>query len=238
MSKIIVGINTLSTLEQPVYANHCQFWYRLGRETNHDFFFNAPRRQSIDRMRNITAKTALEQGCDYILFIDDDVVIQLDALQKLISCNADIAAGWTLIRGYPFENMFFRFIPGDKTALKNVQDEDVPLDNSIISVDAVGFSCCLIKVDLVRKLQPPYFVTGPYNTEDIYFCMKAQQEFPDTKIVVHTGIKTSHNLGPEFLDPLNKKFYKQYMEALEPSLLKSNSDENLERGDKYLESLR
>ena len=92
--KILVGVNTLTAVSQPIYSNHCQFWYRFGRSyPQFDFMLNNPRRMSIDNMRNMTAKVALENDVDYILFIDDDVLVPIDTLGRLLACDADIAAG-------------------------------------------------------------------------------------------------------------------------------------------------
>lgn len=212
--KIIVGVNTLTSVDTLAYSNHCQMWFRFGRGYQDiDFILNHPRRMSIDNMRNMTAKVALDNNCDYILFLDDDVLVPIDGLRRLLQCEADIAAGWTIIRGYPFKNMFFRFQDEAKTQLENWSD---PVEEGILKCDAVGFSFALIKVDLLRKVKPPYFVTGPYNTEDIYFCMKVRQSLPDATIVVDTSVKTSHILGPELIDPLSKELYKDYYEKLFP----------------------
>lgn len=169
-------------------------------------------------MRNQTAKFALEAECDYLLFVDDDVVIPTNALDRLLACEADIAAGHTIIRGYPFLNMHFRHPDGDKNSLENVphsaHTELAP--GEILPVDAVGFSCALIDMKLLRKVPAPWFVTGPNNTEDIYFCMKSRHLFPETKIVVDTGVKTCHALGTEYIDPDNRELYKKYCEEAWP----------------------
>ena len=213
---VLVGVNTLTSVSQPIYSNHCQFWYRLGRSyPDFDFILNNPRRMSIDNMSNMTAKVALMNNVDYILFIDDDVLVPIDTLGRLVACDADIAAGWTLIRGYPYKNMFFKFTDETKRALQNWEDP-VMNERGLYDVDAVGFSCCLIKMDLLKKVSQPYFVTGPYNTEDIYFCLKAKTEFPETKIVVDPNVMTSHILGLEAIDPITKEAYKRYFETLYP----------------------
>lgn len=218
--KIIIGINTLTQVSQPIYSNHCQFWYRLGKERPQDtFMLNNPLRMSIDNMRNMTAKVALENDCDYIFFIDDDILVPFDALDKLLACEAEIAAGWTCIRGYPYKNMFFRYTDVAKTNLVPFEDIEVGVKEPF-DVDAVGFSCCLIKVDLLRKMQPPYFVTGPYNTEDIYFCIEAKKQFPDIKIVVDPKVITSHLVRQLFVDPINKTALKVYEEMMNPDLCK------------------
>lgn len=218
--RILVGVNTLTAVSQPVYSNHCQFWYRLGRQYPHiDFMLNNPRRMSIDNMRNMTAKVALDNDIDYIFFLDDDVLTPIDTLGQLLACDADVAAGWTLIRGYPYKNMFFKYQDEAKIALTNWQDP-VKSEDGLFHVDAVGFSCCLLKMEHLRKVSQPYFVTGPYNTEDIYYCIKSKKEIPDTKIIVHPGVMTAHILGLEAIDPLTRGAYKTYFETLYPEAIK------------------
>lgn len=242
--KMLIGINTLSAIDQPVYANHIQFFFRLGRhfpETD-TFAIMTPRRFSIDRMRNMAAKLALEAEYDYILFIDDDVIVPIDCLKKMLAADKDIVAGHTLIRGYPFNSMIFKHpTPEEKGQLIHYNEwKDAELDEKgLLNVDAVGFSCCLIKTSLLRKLSPPFFVTGPNHTEDIYFCMKARQFVPETSIFVDPSIKTMHNLGSEYIGPDNKQFYhdyyvKTYNDFDDP---KKPKDDAGDRGQTYLDSI-
>jgi hypothetical protein len=220
--KVMIGVNTLTSVSREVYSNHMQFYFRFGRSMqDFDFILNNPSRMSIDAMRNMTAKTALANDCDYLVFIDDDVCVPIDFLSRLIMSGADIAAGWTVIRGYPFKNMIFRFIDEEHRQLQHWDENDFPenVPNGWLACDAVGFSCVLIKCDLLRKVDPPYFVTGPYNTEDIYFCLKAKETVPECRIITDIHVKTSHCLGNEFIDPLNKILYKKYVEDLNPALL-------------------
>lgn len=234
--KTFIGINTLTAVEQIVYSNHIGFFYRLGKHFPNDTFaLHTPRRMSIDRMRNATAKIAIENNYDYLMFIDDDVVIPMNMFDRLLAANKDIVAGWTVIRGYPFENMFFKF--DDKRNLVNVKD--VERKSGIIDVDAIGFSTALIKVDLLKQIPPPWFVTGPTNTEDIYFCLKARRYVPECTISVDTDIETAHILGPEFIAPWNKKDYSDYFKLQNPELVEPAQmnfiEKSGDRGASYLE---
>lgn len=177
---IVIGVNTLTSVDQAVYSNHCQFWYRLGKEfPDYRFILIHPRRMSIDSMRNMAAKVAVDANADYLMFVDDDVILPLDTMKRLLACDADIAAGWTIIRGYPFENMFFQY--GDEARLSLMKPKNpVAAEDGLFHVDAVGFSCVLIKVSLLKKVPVPYFVTGPFHTEDVYFCIKAEHELRKT----------------------------------------------------------
>lgn len=218
MPKILIGINTLDSVEQMAYSNHMQFFFRCGRSTTHDYILANPRRMSIDRMRNMCGRIVAENAdITHLLFIDDDVLIPFDTVDRLLACDADIAAGWTLIRGFPFQNMFFKY-----TTENNLQNWDAPelSDDKLFHVDAVGFSCALIKADVIRNTPSPWFITGGYNTEDIYFCIKAQQEAEKRggklKIVVEPTVITRHILGPETIDPLNKEPFTEYMRKTRP----------------------
>lgn len=171
---------------------------------------------NIDNMRNMAAKMAIEYDCDYLCFIDDDVLVPFNAIDQLLQCDADVAAGWTIIRGWPYKNMFFRWTDEAKTSLENWPSDDVPV--GVIDVDAVGFSCALIKVSLLKAVEKPFFVTGPYNTEDIYFCVKARLANPNCSIRVNADLKTFHKLDSLFVSPDNRAALKDYEEAVNPEL--------------------
>lgn len=230
----MVGVNTLTAVDQSVYANHCQFWFRLGRSMpDYEFALNAPRRASIDRMRNQTAELALAHNFDYVCFVDDDVLVPITGLQSLLAADKDIVAGWTIIRGYPFDNMFFKW---DEKGTGLNRWNDPPKETGLLEVGAVGFSFVLIKTSVLRQVPPPFFVTGPSNTEDIYFCVKAQKYVKDVSIYVDLDVKTSHCLGSEFIDPLNKASYTEYFKKTFPEMIESPGTKA--RADGYLNMIK
>lgn len=249
---IAIGINSLTVSQQPAYSNHMQVFFRLGR--NHpdiNFCFINPPRMSIDRMRNMAAEVTLNNEFDYLLFIDDDVLVpimssvalspnaelvklkpQLDWLGKLLAADKDIVAGDVMIRGYPFNHMAFRYTR-DKQGLLPIR-EWKKKDPTIAPVDAVGFSLCLIKTSLLKKIEKPYFVTGITNTEDIYFCMKARQVDPKCTIAVDRSIVCQHILWPEMIGPDNVKIYRRYYEQYYGKPVKESKD----RGASYLKIVK
>jgi hypothetical protein len=189
---------------------------------------------SIDRMRNLSAEVALDIEATHLLFIDDDVLLPqpFDFLDKLIALDTDIAAADVLIRGYPFQHMIFMWNK-DKTGLAPLNK--IPRKKGPISCGAVGFSTCLIKTGLLKKLSKPYFITGVSNTEDIYFCIKAQEEAPNVKIVADTSIVCGHILWSEIISEDNKKNYTKYWDSQygKPGIAEENF-----RGPKYLAEVR
>lgn len=239
--KIVVGINSLTNTLYESYTNHIQFFFRLGRLYPHiDFALVNPARMSIDRMRQLTARTALDIGADYLLFVDDDILVESEGLQQLIDCNADIAAGKVVIRGYPFDWMIFKRKGDNLFSCKTLPERGVD------PCDAVGFSFCLIKVSLLQKIptgNQPYFVTGLNNTEDIYFCVRARQADPKCTIVCACDTLCGHILWPEVMDSRNRAAYTKYYEEMNPHVKKQYKEEEQKkkknhRGDRGLEYLR
>jgi hypothetical protein len=232
--KIVVGTNTLTEIQQPAYVNHCQFWFRLGRSYPQiDFIFSAPPRMSIDRMRNMTAKMAIQANADYVLFIDDDVLVPPNhGLQQLFDCNSDIAAGRVCVRGWPFDYMVFN---KSKEDIEGLYIQNTLPEEGIIDCDAVGFSFALIKVSLLKRMTEPWFITGTNHTEDIYFCKRARNIDSQTSIKVNCDCNCGHILWPEVLYESNREAYKEYMLKMNPGLIpQPTSKEAQYRGEEYL----
>lgn len=220
--KICVASNLLQNTIPEVFSSITSEFYFLGRDKEIDSvlqFF--PQRMTIDRCRNEAAKYAMANECDWLVFVDDDMVLTPGTIKNLVKTDYDIVMAHTYIRGNPFQPMSFinkptesephiiNLFPMDDDLIEAGKDE-----NGITPCYAVGFACCAIRVDLLLNLQPPYFVTGPANTEDIYFCLRAKQEIGDhVKIGVHTKYPTWHQVERLFVGAGNVKelreFYKQ-----------------------------
>ncbi len=222
--KILLGINTLTEVNQAAYMNHMILSYRLGRSYNKfDFGICAPRRMAIDNMRNFCAKAAIEGDFDYLWFIDDDVLVDQFALQNLLALKSDIAAGITLVRGYPYEPMLFSFDPKRQTPHLREYESLAHRDGSIRREDglnAVGFSCCLIKTSLLEKVEPPWFLTGPGFTEDVFFCQRANSYKKNLTLAASIKVQTEHILGSETISQASRAARMKYDEAMNPKLLK------------------
>jgi glycosyltransferase involved in cell wall biosynthesis len=108
--RVFVLVNTLQSVNSNVYANHCHFFtYSAKNIPGIKFEFWTPERMAIDTARNTAAQMAMEMNCDYLMFIDDDVMVPPDTLEKLLLADKDIIAGLVIIRGYPFNNMAFKY---------------------------------------------------------------------------------------------------------------------------------
>jgi hypothetical protein len=133
----------------------------------------------IHDLRTKIAQDALTIDPDYLFWIDDDMRFPPDALFRLLAHDKQIVGA-----NYPT-----RAIPIQATA--KMQDPngidfwDVPTKPGEIGlqeVSAIGFGCVLIRADLFKNLEAPWFsmpyspAKGRHMGEDVYFCLHAKHQ--------------------------------------------------------------
>jgi hypothetical protein len=230
--KILIGTNVLTSVHHLAYASHCQFWYRLGKKHPEvQFYFMPPGRMSIDNMRNAAAKVALELECDYLMFIDDDMLLHPETFESLLKADKDIVMALTFIRGGDFPPMFFKRVQKDGGYdLTHYLDWQDNIDkDGLVEAAAIGFATVLIKTHLLKKLEPPYFLTAGGHTEDVYFCCRVKAEIGEqVGIFVDTKVPTGHILEPEIAHVTTveklREYHKKEVKAV-----------TVDRGQEYLE---
>lgn len=146
--------------------------------------------------RNSLVRTAVDEKCDYILFIDADMRFPKTTLERLLSHNKDIIG----------VNATTRMMPPKPTA-RNIQiNEDGSVDwleifsnkeKGIGKVDAIGCGVMLIKTSCLKNIPQPYFyfeqlLKGKLLGEDIYFCIKAKDAGIDTWVDHDLSMEIGH----------------------------------------------
>lgn len=241
--RVLVAINTLTSIGRAPYMDHMLLYYSLGRYyRNYDFHQMVSDRVSIDRFRNTAANIALQSECDYLMFIDDDMLLPKDTFGKLVAAKLDIVAAHTYIRGYPFKLMAFKVKKEGKkvTGMVNLTQDDLKdaaaSGKDLIKCDAIGTAVCLIKIDVFRRTPPAWFVTGTHNTEDIYFCCKAREYFPKTTIGMIPSLITGHVLAPEVINFYTRPALMEYTENfMTDSEIEQVRNEGIDHGVRYIE---
>jgi hypothetical protein len=221
----VIAICTLSNISNKAYATHLEFAYRLAKD-NPDFRFIlfCPYRMTIANFRTTAAVAALQVEAEYLMFVDDDaVLIDQTSMFKLLKDKIDgdenkhIVMPVVYIRGYPFRPMFFKSIVTDGIkGLENYNDfRDEPTDDKkLLEVGAIGCHTCLIKVEVFKAMEEPFFLTGTYHTEDIYFCMKCRDYIENIGIFVATDLESSHLLDPMYVNSNNVEVLRKLYEDL------------------------
>src|SRR3990167_5694030 len=138
---------------------------------------------------------ALASGMDYILMIDDDMIIPLDMFERLYDHGVDVVAPLAFTRNAPHYAVIYEvekgYDPVGKTDyFVNHYARNYP-ENELVRCDAVGFGAALIKVDILRRMKKPYFMSTCGTGEDILFCYNAQQQ-AGAKVYMDTSVKLGH----------------------------------------------
>ena len=156
--------------------------------------FYSPDSLEVGEARNQIVEHALRDGVERLLFIDYDVAPPSQALVKLLSLNVPIAAGVYNSKQVPSNPLIM--VEGYGKGYDDYRRGD------LIKAQGVGMGCCLIHMDVFRKIKPPWFKTVrgyvpqnpfqplPHMTEDIYFCQKAMEAGYD--IIVDTQVQCGH----------------------------------------------
>jgi len=121
--------------------------------------------------RQDLAKMTLLSGCDYALFLDVDMRFPSDSLLRLLARDKAIVGA----------NYTQRNPPHRPTASKANQRVSSLGKSGVQEVDTIGFGVCLIRTEVFRSLEMPWFMFG-YNPnigdfvgEDVFFFARAKE---------------------------------------------------------------
>ncbi len=166
------------------------------------FFTLNTHRMIIAFAREMLCEQAVKANMDYVLFIDDDMTVPMDMVERLLEHDADIVAPLAVCRRWPFEPVTYNLKVGDKNENGDrVMYSEPKLDweqGDVFECDAVGFGVVLLKVETLRKIDKPWFFTSQAVGEDILFCFKARDQLKDDfRILIDTNILVGHLAEPE-----------------------------------------
>ncbi len=153
---------------------------------------------NLDECRNDIVKRALADGCDWLFFIDADVVLSEDILAKLLARDLAVVSGVYYKKAYPYPpvNSVWCSDPRHPQGMHEidlfqrkgselmVDENDRPLiRKDPIPTDVIGMGCVLIKREVLEKIGYPWFRytrdrAQGLNTisEDVWFCKRAAEE--------------------------------------------------------------
>lgn len=173
--KILIAIPTYESILPDTFQS---IWDldKCGQDC--DFVFI--RGYDVAMSRNKMANKALEVGADYILMVDNDVVLPKDTLKLLMEDIKPVCLGV-----YPYRPKEAGSV--DRTIIfKNEKDfysieEMYAMEPKKILVPAGGLGCALISTKVFDKLSYPWFVWSgnilnrdKECSEDVYFCKQCK----------------------------------------------------------------
>lgn len=217
--KVAIAIPNMGYTSPPAYANRLVNMLHLGKleqrglSENHpvrfEFFFSVIGRIFTPVARDAAVDLALDNGCDYLYMIDDDMMCPDDMFEQLYAHDVDIIAPLAFTRNPPHKPVMYHLVDGYDTVARkdyfiNTYVMNYPKDK-LVECDAVGFGAVLIKRWVLEKMEKPHFMSTCGSGEDILFCYKARKL--GAKIFMDTACKLGH-LGQQV--NVNEEYVEQY----------------------------
>ena len=192
--EMFMHLGNLQTLSAKGEKEYCGVEYDIPDGVEYQFSLSTIGDVFVAYARQQMAYTAVNNGFDYLLMIDDDMICPPDLFEKLLRHNVDVIAPLAFMRFYPHKPVIYNVAEGYDTVTKQHYYQNYVVDrypkNQLVECDAVGFGSVLIKVDILEKLEKPWFMVMTGAGEDIHFCHQAKRA--GFKIHMDTATKLGH----------------------------------------------
>ena len=198
--RILIAVPTFEN----IYPDTFKSIYDLD-VSGHDVCFEFVRGYDCATARNKIARLALDRGTDYVLMVDNDVVLPHDALINLLDDPQDVCLGFYAHRDtdniYRGRTCVCKLLDAGGVRYKNY-----PLDSEYtaqemaamkakgeykVRIHSGGMGCAFIKTDVFNRTKYPWYDWANYKdggmlSEDLYFCENCRknsiQVFTDTRV--------------------------------------------------------
>ena len=200
--KILVAVPTFES----IYPDTFKSIYDLDKG-GHELLFEFVRGYDCATARNKIAQLAMDKGVDYVLMVDNDVVLPEDAIINLTDDLKDVCLGYYAHRGkdnvysgrtcvcklfqengtkyfnYPLESEY------EAETLKGLRESGVYK----LQIHGGGMGCAFINVDVFRRMNYPWYDWVNYGdeargmlSEDLFFCEQCRHNsipiYTDTRV--------------------------------------------------------
>lgn len=221
--KVVIAVPNEGMTQYMAYDNRMLMMIHLGQlaeRSKHEpvtkdgavfeFYHFTAGRLLTPAARESLTDHALASGMDYMLQIDDDMTTPIDMFERLYENDVDVVAPLAFTRNPPHYAVIYECEDGIDPITRNKYfinhyARNYP-ENQLVRCDAVGFGAALIKMDVIRRMQKPYFMSTCGTGEDILFCYNAQQQ-AGAKIYMDTRVKLGHIGAPLIIDEAYAKWY-------------------------------
>ena len=184
--KILIAVPTFES----IYPDTFKSIYDLDK-CGHEVYFDFVRGYDCATARNNIAQKSLDMGVDYVLMVDNDVVLPKDALVNLTDDLKEVCLGYYAHRGA--DNKY-----SGRSCICRLYDENgalyynYPLESEYtaqelaelqksgknkVKIHGGGMGCAFIKTDVFKRIQYPWYDWVNYRnehrgmlSEDLFFC--------------------------------------------------------------------
>lgn len=179
--KIFIAVPTYENITPDTYKSI----YGLDRG-GHWCVFDFVRGYDCARARNNIAQQTLDEKADYVLMVDNDVVLPGDVLVNMLEDPVDVCLGYYVHRNdyniYDGKTSICHLGEFNYTNQFRADELNEMKARGLrkVLIHGGGMGCALIRADVFRRLPYPWFSWVNYHdgnvlSEDLYFCEQCNQ---------------------------------------------------------------
>ncbi len=215
MARVVIGIPCYSDVSAETLVDYMRFAYHVGRRMpEHEFMLDVKTKSEQFRARNAIVEASLQVDADYLLFLDDDHVIdwenttgpnnRYDFLKTLMGhMEADPEIG---LIGCLYYHRGGECLP---VLMKEGKDgghyymRDDQIVNGLQEVAVQGGGCMLIDMTVFDKIKAPWFEPETSLGTDLQICGKIRDM--GRKVCCDTSLVLGHVLSKrQVITPKNR----------------------------------
>lgn len=188
--KILIAVPTFESIHPDTYKS---IWY-LDKD-GHDVLFEYVRGYDCATARNKIAQKAMDHNTDYVLMVDNDVVLPDNTLLTMLDAPVDVCLGYYAHRNadnlytgrvsvcrlhQPDGSLYYNY-PLESEYTAEEMDQFAAGGQNKIQIHGGGMGCALIRTEIFRLLPYPWYDWVNYAdshrgmlSEDLYFCEKCK----------------------------------------------------------------
>lgn len=174
--RILIAVPTFEHIEPDTFKSIYDL-ATVGYEVNFDFV----RGYDCAKARNNIAGRAIDEKYDYVFMVDSDIVLPREALIYLTYPLTDICLGvYTRKNTITGQSELFSLGEENFSDVNNLPISEIGSSAcERIEIKGGGMGCALIKTDVFRAMEFPWFKYVTYSngdvlSEDLYFCCRAR----------------------------------------------------------------
>jgi len=208
MSKVTFAMAAYGGIKNATVASYAAMLKHTLKTTDHEIETEWVFDGFICGARTALVEKAIENGSEYLLFLDADMIWPAnmpDILIDFANKNPDVHAvsGNYCMRNKPHFPLIYMDHDEEEGKYQPVtpKAEDI---GKAYQCKATGFGACLLRVSMFENISMPWFALENAGTEDIFFYKKANLEVADMKVAVLTNISCGHITNPCVIYPTAK----------------------------------
>ena len=185
--RILIAVPTFETIYPDTYKG---IW-DLDKD-GHEVLFDSVRGYDVATARNHIAQKAIDLNTDYVLMVDNDVVLPKNALKLLLEDAHEVNLGYyahrdtdNIYRGktcickkYQPDGTEYYHFPLESEYTAAEMHDMAEAGTKKLEVHGGGMGCALIKTEVFRNVSYPWYDWVNYGdanrgmlSEDLYFCV-------------------------------------------------------------------